>query len=175
MNPENRPEELFFVFDTETDGYHGKTFAVGWVVVNRRGEVKGEGLLSTDQYKIQSKWVKDNILSHLKLEHRMPLGFRNDFWKQWNKWRKEGALTWAWFQWPCESNFLTECVNDLHFEREWNNPAPVHEIATVMKLAKMGSQHSYPDLPSELPTHNPLCDARKSARLLLEALDRLGL
>jgi hypothetical protein len=43
-----------------------------------------------------------------------------------------------------------------------------------MLSAGMNPLATYDRTPSELPRHNPLADARQSARLLSEALARMG-
>jgi hypothetical protein len=75
--------------------------------------------------------------------------------------------------WPVEARFLARCVNDKPREREWQGPYPLMEIASYLEAAGMDPMKEYDRLPSELPKHNPLCDARQSARMLSMALARI--
>ena len=76
---------------------------------------------------------------------------------------------------PVEANFFRACILDDLAKRAYQGPFPLHEIATRV-LAKCPDDKSpqYAHLnrrePAELPAHNPLCDARQSARIWFESL-----
>jgi len=77
---------------------------------------------------------------------------------------------WADCSWPVEARFLARCVENDFDKREWEGPYPLHEIATVLLLAGKNPSEKFPRQENELPEHNPLNDARQSARLLLQSI-----
>lgn len=84
--------------------------------------------------------------------------------------RKYGVIDLAadW-SYPVETTFL----NEVCYHIRWDNPSKspfLLDIGSVMLGAGMDPRNSYDRLENELPVHNPLNDARQSARLLLDAL-----
>ncbi len=67
---------------------------------------------------------------------------------------------------PVEALFLAACVADDFATRQWLAPYPLHEVQTAVTLTeyKLADERR----PNELPMHNPLADARQSARIWLE-------
>jgi hypothetical protein len=51
-----------------------------------------------------------------------------------------------------------------------DGPYPLVDVASVRLAAGLDPLGAYDRTAGELPVHNPLADARQSARLLLEAL-----
>jgi hypothetical protein len=183
------PPSLFMVFDVESIGLHGQGFAVGWVVVNRMGvELEANRLacnpIAAAGDKEGREWVAANVppipvsrLDHMTPELaemfaiKSPGGVRYGFWSRWLHWKGQGAVLAADCCWPVEARFLVECVEDDPVARRWLGPYPLIDIASI-RLAKgldpLGTEERRPD---ELPVHDPLADARQSARLLIEALN----
>jgi len=170
----------FFVFDVESVGLHGEGFAVAGGVylangASQRefcyacpiGEAKG---LDSDR-----KWVNENV-PPLDWTHMSPVGIRDAFWIDWMKAKAQypDIVMAAECGWPVEARFLCAAIDDNPKERRWNGPYPLHEIASYMAAAGMDPMKKYNRLMSELPTHNPLADARLSARLLSDALALIG-
>lgn len=168
-------KRLHFVFDVESIGLHGEGFAVGYVVVANDGTEIESGYAACPSStahgdEVDRLWIKDNVLPHLKLpSHDDPAGVRDYFWRAWMSWRPE-ALMWADCGWPVEANFLSACVNDDPENRTWEGPYPLSEISTVLATNGLDPLTTYPRLETEEPAHNPLSDARQSARLLIENL-----
>lgn len=167
----------YFVFDCESIGLHGETFAVGGGVYLSNGEMQWEFSLSCDPFLCAGtdssrEWVKANI-PKLETTHTHPKNMRERFWDFWLKARLEGATAAVDCGWPVEARFLIGCVKDHPEDREFAGPYPLHEISSVLAAAAMDPMEEYTRLPSELPKHNPLNDARQSARLLAEAISRL--
>lgn len=167
---------LYMVIDVESDGLFGPGFAVGYVVTDERGsDWLDQGLLLAN-WRCRTKWVQENVLPALKgveTTHQWMTRMRTDFWDVWTTWRQRGAIMAADVPFPVEARFLTECVHDQEFYRTEQSPYPLLDIDSLRR----GVGIVIPDLPeprleSELPIHNPLADARQSARLLVEALQR---
>ncbi len=165
--------QKFFVFDVESIGLHGEAFAVGWVVIDRKGSELTSGLLGANPTDIRGLpgdhlWVRDNVP---ELPWRStPRDVRAGFWNAWMNWRYDALLV-ADCGWPVEARFLATCVDDEPLRQ---GPYPLHELASFLLAAGMDPLGTYDRKPLELPKHNPLCDARQSARMLITALDIIG-
>lgn len=169
------------VIDVESVGLHGEGFAVGWVVVDpaltpnelesglawvRRGNARGSDA--------GRDWAERNVRIEGEPTHATLYDLRRFFWDRvWSPWRERKATVWADHGWPVESRFLAACADDCLDVREWSGPYPLHEIATVRVAAGL-SASAEERRANEVPVHNPTCDARQSARLLVEALDALA-
>jgi hypothetical protein len=169
------PNQLFFVFDVESAGLHGEGFAVGWVIVKGDGSRVSEGCLSCPPLEAGCRdekdweWVKANV-PPIPVTHPTPYFLRGAFWKEWLKWKEQGALLVADCAWPVEARFLLDCVDDQTAHRTWEGPYPLHDLASVLLTRGLDPLATRDRLADELPKHNPLADARQSARLLTEAL-----
>lgn len=166
-------DTLYMVFDVESIGLHGEGFAVGYVVVNDRGERLEDGYAAcspdaasgTDEGRA---WVKENV-PPLEQFLSTPVGVRDCFWGTWQHWKERGALLVADCAWPVEARFLAACVDDHPDPRYWEGPYPLHELASFMVAAGMDPMAPY-DREKDEPQHHPLGDARQSARLLIRTL-----
>lgn len=166
----------FFIIDVESVGLHGEGFAVAGGVYLENGSAQWEFSLACPPDHCHGdsegrKWIKENI-PVLTESHRSPLSMRDDFWDYWMRAKREGSVMAAECLWPVEANFVAACIQDDE-KRTWNGPYPFHEIASIMLSAGMDPMTKYDRNPSELPIHNPLADARQSARLLAKALEQL--
>lgn len=177
------------VLDVESVGLHGEGFAYGLVVVDLiTGQELDRDLAWCNPNLVRScrsgpdaarAWIKTHVMPGLQTDqkhwptHLNPWDVRDSFWKKWTQWR-ESAQLWADCGWPVEAKFLAKCVKDDPVNRAWSGPYPLQEIATVIQLAGGDPLADYARLPGELPKHHPLADARQSARLLSEAMQKIG-
>ena len=169
-----RKPEFYMVLDVESVGLHGEGFAVGYVVCNQRGEVLEEATLACDPGHASGKpenraWVLANV-PEMDHDYFTPEAVRNGFWTRWMHWKEHGAVLVADCCWPVEARFLAACVDDGGGSREWDGPYPLHDLASVLLALGRDPLATNERLPTELPAHHPLNDARQSARLLMEAL-----
>lgn len=171
--------ELFMVLDVESIGLHGEGFAVGYVVINRRGDVLEERTYACDPDEAHGlpkdrRWVDANVpkLGHPDASNPLgaPAAVRAEFWYRWLHWKAQGAALVADCCWPVEARFLAACVDDCRPSRDWDGPYPLHDLASVLLALGRDPLATIDRLPNELPAHHPLHDARQSARLLIEAL-----
>jgi hypothetical protein len=173
--------ELFLVFDCESVGLHGETFAVGWVVVDRSGRELAHGRAACHPDDAEGsedgrQWVRDNVPASIWPEAGEcgPIWVREQFWLAWREWNAhQRAVLVADCAWPVEARFLARCVDDSPRVREWQGPYPLIDVASVRLAAGLDPLATVERLPGELPVHDPLADARQSARLLIEALTRV--
>lgn len=161
----------YFVFDVESVGLHGEGFAVGYVIVDREGNQHEQGAYSCPMNAARGnpdgfKWCRENIPCQGET-HTSPWLIRAAFWRRWVAWKALGAVLVADCCWPVEARFLIQCVEDNPLEREWQGPYPLHDIATLILAAGDDPTATKDRLPGETPQHDPLCDAKQSARLLL--------
>lgn len=167
---------LFMVFDVESVGLHGEGFAVGYQVVDETGvQFKRaryacplDAAQGGDEGRI---WVQQNC-PNIVATHATPREVRDAFWQDWLTWKNLGATLVADCQWPVEARFLIACIDDAPNERGWSGPYPMHELASFMVAAGMDPMATY-DRDETEPMHDPLGDARQSARLLVQALKTL--
>lgn len=176
---------LWLVFDVESIGLHGEGFAVGWVVIDNTGrelEARRETCPVTEATGADAGrvWVCDHCPA-FPITRATPAEVRQEFWAAWTRWKAEGAKLVADNGWPVEARFLIACVEDsrpavrrgntiAETSREFAGPFPLHELASFRHGAGLDPWTKPPRLPSELPEHDPLADARFSARLLIDAL-----
>jgi hypothetical protein len=171
-----KSDQLYMVFDVESIGLHGEGFAVGYVVVNKAGDVFCSARYACHPSMAQGDdegraWVAENCpLSLADCDEPSLVRFR--FWQDWLTWKERGAVLVADCAWPVEARFLIGCVDD-DATRTWEGPYPLHELASFMVAAGMDPMAENPRLPDE-PQHDPLGDARHSARRLLRALASLA-
>ncbi len=164
--------QKYFVFDTETAGLLGKTFAVGYVVVGSDGKEissgwKSSGLESVYAGTNDTNWLKKNIPEEVlspKIEDENYL--TRDEMKKWfiDVFQESEAILVADCLYPCEAGWLREC--EL-------TPCPIHEVATALLMAGKDPIGTYPRLKNEQPKHHPLFDARQSARIFIECINSI--
>lgn len=169
----------FFVFDVESVGLHGEAFAVGGGVYLENGAAQWEFRYHVDPDKCQGdaegrKWISDNVPAFEAPTMRSAELMRYAFWEQWLKAKQEGARMAADVAWPVEARFLAACIDDDPVNRMWQGPYPLIDIASVRFAAGLDPLETCERTESEKPAHDPLADARQSARLLAEALALLG-
>jgi len=169
---------MYFVLDVESIGLYGLGFAVGWVVVDETGATLEEGYLACPHREAvhsasdpsDLEWVETHVCPHLPDSNCEDLPELYDsFWVAWLAWKQEGAVLVADCAYPVETNFLRSCVlNDM--SRKWEGPYPVVDVSSVLLAKGFNPTKEFDRKENELPQHNPLCDARQSARILIETL-----
>lgn len=166
--------DKFMVFDVESIGLHGEGFAAAYVVVTRDGKTLDERCISCDPQLASGsdadrQWVAEKV-PPLVAEWGSPREVRGEFWRRWLHWKNEGAVLVADCAWPVEARFLAAAVDDDRPAREWEDPQPLLDLATVLLALGRYPLMTNDRRADELPVHHPLMDARQSARLLVEAL-----
>lgn len=170
---------ICFVFDVESIGLHGEGFAVGYIVIDSLTHIpldSGRFACNPDSAigtETGRDWVKANCPA-LTITHDNPEQVRFAFWQKWLEWKTKEGIMFAECAWPVEARFLAATIDDNHTEREWEGPYPLHDIASIrLAIGVINVLESCLRYEAELPIHDPLADARQSARLLIEALHKL--
>lgn len=167
---------MWMVFDVESVGLHGEGFSVGWYVISRDRRCIASAQYACDPDRAggsedDRKWIKENIpVPNQGYNCSSPKWVRDEFWRAWMYAKNRGAVLAADVPWPVESRFLAQCIDDDP-SRKWDGPYPLVDIASVRLAAGLDPLAKAGRLSDELPEHDPLCDARQSARLLIDALD----
>ena len=181
--------QTFFVFDVESVGLHGEAFAFGYVVVTRDGQELDCGKFSCwlDSAKGDPEdraWVMKNCPDAVNLDQWVqtrptwrstppvcqgPTELKAAFWGIWSM-QPKGTIMVADCAWPVEARFLASCIDVDSVARKWGGPYPLIDVGSVRLAANLDPLENVGRLPNELPKHDPLADARQSARLFLEAL-----
>lgn len=166
-------------FDAESNGLHGRAFAVGAVLVIH-GAVVEEFFARCPIDEPVDPWVAEHVIPALRdagVTHDSARAMRDAFWS-WLTSHKQGAIIACDCGWPVEAGLLSACVADDP-TRAFEGPYPLHEVATLPLAAGMDPLASYAETllsPSERAAHrahHPVDDARLSARCALEALRRV--
>lgn len=173
--------EYFLVFDVESVGLHGEAFAYGATLLDTQSWTEERRWLawcpaSQARGRIEDfEWVQKNIKNDSFYNYPLsnPKELRDSFWKLWMGWKGNSVMLAADVPWPVEARFLAACVEDDPHRNIWNGPYPLIDIASVRLAAGLDPLATVERLDDELPAHNPLADARQSARLLSEALQRV--
>lgn len=176
------------VFDVESIGLHGEGFAVGYVDLNpRTGELDSSTARCLScvsrTAKINSKmpvtatagdrqWIEKNV-PDLRITHAGPRGVRETFYEDLQVLRARGS---CWLAadtpWPVEARFLN-LVMDEHMRKFMDSPYPLLDIASMRAARGWDPLVIASRLPDELPVHDPLADARQSARQLWEVIQEM--
>jgi hypothetical protein len=168
--------DLFFVFDVESIGLYGDSFAVGGGLYGKEGDVMDEFCYCIDKKGLSGMqsdidWVQKNV-PEMEITHLSGEEMRNDFWKKMVEAKSKGAAIFAECKFPVETNFVAKCIEEDKSRIE-DAPYPFHEIASVMISAGVDPLKSYKRIEGETPAHHPLMDSRQSFRLLRHCIRKL--
>lgn len=165
------------MLDVEAVGLFGDGFAAAYVVVDdETGETVEERSFATNHWQSfchsddDRRWVVRNV-PPLPINCENMADVRLEIWAAWERWKARDALLWADCAFPVETNFLSSAVDNFPRKRVPNSPYPLYDLSTLLLAIGRDPTQAHPRLKRELPKHDPLCDARQSARILLEALE----
>lgn len=168
---------ITFTFDVESIGLHGEGFAVGWVI-HQDGIERHSGVIACEPINARGRdtnreWIHANV-PKIEAHEPSPKAVRDAFWAAWRgaKFLAENGnqdiVALADCGWPVEARFLAACVDDRPEEREWQGPYPLHDLATYLLAVGCDPTGHYERRPEEMPVHDPLADARQTARIFWE-------
>jgi len=171
----------YFVWDAESIGLYGESFAYGYVVIEPDGrggyETMEEGgaccaPVNATGIHDDRMWVAENVKTDGLDEVLSTTTLRERFWETWQRWRGRAVMV-ADCPVPVEADFLARCVRQGNVaKRAWEGAYPFLDVGSIRHAVGLSATESCERLPDEQPEHHPLMDARQSARLLIEALVR---
>lgn len=168
------------IFDVEASCVNGRGFAYGYVVLDTEtGSYVEEGIqwavpdwtgVSADD----QKWVQEHVCKNMPDGVTLTIEeLHSEFWEMWARWSDKGAWLVADCLFPVETNWLAECLKEDP-TRSKHQPYPVLDVVTALAFTGHFPMADYPRQDDELPKHNPLADARQSARILWERVIQPG-
>jgi hypothetical protein len=128
----------FLCFDVESNGLHGKAFAVGAVLMKASGEVIDE---FEARCPIQGKvhpWVKENVLPSLvslRVTHKNAKAMRRAFWNWYLTAKTKADYVLVDNGYPVEARFLIDCQDDALSRRGTDHPFPLLDLSTLLLQA----------------------------------------
>ena len=185
----------------ESVGLAGDGFAVGWVAFDGARQID-EGLAATPANMVPGsalgrEWINANIPERVRNPHPTdPIyrlsaqSVRQTFWDKWQSFGGRAIELWGDTIWPVEARFLIQTIDDSRtnesyivdggywtgavVRREMDGPYPLLDICTLFRICVARNTLFGKDAPPIEP-HNPLEDARASARKLFRCLRELGI
>lgn len=176
--------QLHGILDIESVGLHGEGFAAALTIIDSDKNILFSEYLGcpaevANGFDNDRVWIEKNVLNYLPTPNcKDPSEVRNGMWEYYMKWKKianERATTftlWADCGFPVETRFIAACIDENVWERGWESPYPLQEIATIRTALGMDPTLSY-ELP-ESERHNPIAETRYIAQKLIEWLDVLS-
>ena len=170
---------IYMVFDVESLGLHGMAFAYGFVVVDSEGNELDSGYAA---YKPDLKaldaepkdYLNTNVLPALYgYTHDDLISLCYAFWYKWLEWKQKGARLVSDVAWPVETGFLSGILALIPNLDPYLGPYPLIDVSSVLLAAGQDPVGNFERGIGESPAHNPLCDARQSARVFIQAMKEL--
>lgn len=169
-------------FDLETNGLHGKAFAVGGVIMDGLGVVHDEFTARSRLTEKVDDWVKKNVLPAIEdmpIDHDNHEQLRESFWGWFVKAQDESDYVLVNNGYPVEHRFLLECQDANLEERYWQHPFPVLELSSLLLMtehsggASKGALKKSVDSEYGRKLHHPLEDAKLAVKMAFEAFRQI--
>lgn len=161
-----------FCVDAESDSLYGDIFAIGAVVYDGYKEIdyfNGSSQVS----EVKDQWVIKNVIPNIKHinKYNSRYELRNKFWEFYMKYREDSIIV-ADCPYPVEYNLFKKCINDDFDNRKWLGPYPFMDIASVLFIKGIEPLKDRDIIINKqnILKHNPLEDARTSAKVLIKIL-----
>lgn len=184
--PPRKPKFLLSL-DAESWGVMGDIFWIGAVLYNEHGydvDVFDEAVdpftcsqaglrdAPPELHSRDRKWLMEHVFPRLEGRERYLAGttasLRSAFWEWLQTVRAKGEVHLLADCGLCiESRLLVDAIKDKP-ERLSEAPWFVHDVATALHMHGRDPMGTYGRLANELPAHDPVCDARQTARLFAE-------
>ncbi len=170
-------------FDLESNGLHGKVFAVGAVVMGSDGQVLDEFSGRTEIGEPVDSWVAENILPVIKdmpITHKTPEELREAFWEWYLSAEPKSDYVLVNNGYPVEYRYLLQAQETDLDKRYWQHPFPILDLSSLLilldqdkKIIKQSIRTKY---SSQLvgSLHHPLYDAKIAALAAFEAFRLAG-
>ena len=176
-------ETVLLSFDVESNGLHGKAFAVGAVLMRADGTILDEFIGRSPIKGELDPWVVANVLPPMKdvlEDYKTPKALRGAFWKWFTGHKDEVDYVVTTNAYPVEARFLIDCQDDDIEARYWEHPFPILDTASLLiqlgiKPLAIRSQLVADRIKDEPELrHQPRWDAWVSAVTAIWALEQSG-
>ena len=179
--PLNRDTVLLSI-DVESNGLHGKAFAVGAVLIKCDGTILDEFSARCPIRGEVDPWVQKYVLPpmvNFKSTHRSAKAMRTDFWEWFKSAKQQSDYVLFGNGYPVEARFFLDCQDDNLNERYWDHPFPVLEIGSLLmqvgiKPLAVQFRLVEDELSGQNLQHNPRWDAWVTALVAIKAFELAG-
>ena len=170
-------------FDLESNGLHGKVFAVGAVVMDADGQVLEEFSGRTEIDKPVDAFVAENILPVLKdmpITYKTADELRESFWQWYIKIEPSADYVIVNNGYPVEYRYLIQAQETDLDKRYWQHPFPILDLSSLLIIAgldkKTVKQRVSEKFGNEVvgSLHHPLYDAKLTVLAAFEAFRQTG-
>lgn len=181
--PEINAKTKLLSFDLETNGLHGKAFAVGAAVMDADGNILDEFTARVRLTGRVDEWVKNNVLPAIEdmpITHDSYEELREAFWAWYVEAEKKSDYVLVNNGYPVEYRFLLDCQDANIEERYWQHPFPLLDLSSLMIMTEHGAGSSRRALKKIIDEeyghkiHHPLEDAKMALKLAFEAFRIAG-
>lgn len=166
------PQTKVLSFDIESNGLHGKPFAVAAVVVDMNGLTQDTFVARIKINDDVDEWVAENVLpvmTDMPITHGSYRAMCDSFWRWFTSAQEQSDYVVVSNGYPVEYRFLADCQDDDIVARYWEHPFPILDLTSLLighgvyaekqrlkLLAKTTADR-------QLKRHNPLDDAQTTA------------
>lgn len=170
-------------FDLETNGLHGKAFAIGAVVVDAKGNILDQFSARTNVVGPLDSWVKLNVLPAIEdmpITHGSYEELREAFWKWYKQNEPKSDYVLVRNGYPAEYRFLLECQEADIGNRYWDHPFPILDLLSLLMQVGEGPSTNRVEFVKEFLTkhtrkpHHPVQDATIAALAAFKAFRQSG-
>lgn len=168
---------MYIFFDVECRGLYGEAFSFGMVLTTDDGSVVREWEHGCNYYEAEfgvragkaeaDPWLLEHVIPHQRQPDCNDPGHLQAVFvaclKTAHELGEKIQLV-ADVAFPCETNFLNRCFMAFK-ERQAFAPYPLLDLSTLLLAKGYDPVGTFERRENELPAHNPLNDARQTARI----------
>jgi hypothetical protein len=175
-------DTIILSFDIESNGLHGKAFAVGSVLMNMSGKVIDEFEARCPIRGEVDPWVRKNVLPALiDMPTKYPSGkaLREAFWGWYKPAKAQADYVVVNNGYPVETRFLAACQDEDIENRYWDHPFPMLDLSSLLlqvgiKPLEVRHRLVEDQLGNQELQHHPRFDAWVSGLVTIKALKLSG-
>ncbi len=165
-------------FDLETNGLHGKVFAIGAVVVDASDHIVDQFAGRCEINDPIDPWVEQNVLpviGDMPVKYHSYTQLREAFWEWYLKAEPKSDYVLVSNGYPVEYRFLIECQEADLEERYWQHPFPILDLTSLLLQvgeADMANKGEFMrEIIAKVPgkPHHPVFDATTTALAAFKA------
>jgi hypothetical protein len=165
-------------FDVESNGLHGRAFAVAGVLVDARHRILQQFVARCPIIGPVDPWVSENVLgpmADIAQTHADARAMRDAFWDWYTAAKADADLIVASNPYPVEARFLIDCQADDMAARGFDHPFPFYDLSSMLYALGLTTPQARRDFVATAvgdhsgQAHNPLWDAKATAMAAFHA------